>query len=67
MEHQDRTVGLPGVAGGGSWERTVAPASGLSGLDAVRVGGKVVVVGGADYDQTEVKAAMPPSGPEPSC
>jgi len=45
-------------AGRGSWERTVAPADGLSGLDAVRVGGKVVVVGGADYDQTEVKAIV---------
>jgi hypothetical protein len=42
----------------GRWERTVAPANGLSGLDAVRVGGKVVVVGGADYDQTEVKALV---------
>jgi hypothetical protein len=39
-------------------QRTVAPASGLSGLDAVRIGGKVVVVGGADYDQTEVKAIV---------
>jgi hypothetical protein len=46
------------AAGGGRWERTVAPANGLSGLDAVRVGGKVVVVGGADYDQTEVKALV---------
>jgi hypothetical protein len=42
----------------GRWERTVAPANGLSGLDAVRLGGKVVVVGGADYDQTEVKALV---------
>jgi hypothetical protein len=46
------------AAGGGRWERTVAPANGLSGLDAVRVGGKVGVVGGADYDQTEVKALV---------
>jgi hypothetical protein len=36
----------------------VALANGLSGLDAVRVGAKVVVVGGADYDQTEVKALV---------
>lgn len=36
----------------------MAPANGLSGLDAVRIGGKVVVVGGADYDQTEVKAIV---------
>jgi hypothetical protein len=40
------------------WERTIAPANGLSGLDAARVGDKVVVVGGADYDQTEVKALV---------
>jgi hypothetical protein len=42
----------------GRWERTIAPARGLSGLDAVRAGGKVVVVGGADYDGTEVKAVV---------
>jgi hypothetical protein len=48
-----------GVAGeSSSWERTVAPANGLSGLDAVRVGGKVVIVGGADYDQSRVKAIV---------
>lgn len=56
------------VAGGSSdrtvtpardrWERTVAPANGLSGLDAVRAADKIVVVGGADYDQTEVKALV---------
>jgi Kelch motif len=40
------------------WKRTVAPANGLSGLDAVRLASKVVVVGGADYDQTEVKALV---------
>jgi hypothetical protein len=51
--------GDDGAAGrGGPWERTIAPANGLSGLDAVRIGGKVVVVGGADYDQTEVKALV---------
>jgi hypothetical protein len=43
---------------GSGWRRTVAPANGLSGLDAVRVGGKVVVVGGADYDQSRVKAIV---------
>jgi hypothetical protein len=43
---------------GGAWERTVAPANGLSDLEAVRVGDKVVVVGGADYDQTELKALV---------
>jgi hypothetical protein len=42
----------------GPWERTVAPAHGLSGLDAVRVGRRVVVVGGADYPQNEVKALV---------
>jgi hypothetical protein len=42
----------------GRWERTVAPANGLSGLEAVRVGDRVVVVGGADYEQTEVKALV---------
>jgi N-acetylneuraminic acid mutarotase len=47
-----------GAAGAGSWQRTVAPANGLSGLDAVRIGDKVVVVGGADYDGTEVKALV---------
>jgi hypothetical protein len=49
-------AGDGGASEGGRWERTVAPANGLSGLEAVRIGGKVVVVGGADYDQTEVKA-----------
>jgi hypothetical protein len=39
-------------------ERTIAPANGLSGLDAVRVGGRVVVVGGADYSQSRVKAIV---------
>jgi hypothetical protein len=46
------------AGGAGTWQRTVAPANGLSGLHAVRVGGKVVVVGGADYDQAEVKAIV---------
>jgi hypothetical protein len=57
-------LAVPGCAesgtrgGGNGWERTVAPARGLQWLDAVRVGDKVVVVGGADYDQTEVKALV---------
>ena len=50
--------GDSGASDDGRWERTAAPANGLSGLDAVRIGGKVVVVGGADYDQTEVKALV---------
>jgi hypothetical protein len=48
----------PAQARTGRWERTVAPAWGLSGLDAVRVGRRVVVVGGADYSQSEVKALV---------
>jgi hypothetical protein len=47
-----------GAAEGGPWQPTTAPANGLSGLDAVRIGRQVVVVGGADYDQTEVKALV---------
>jgi hypothetical protein len=46
------------LLGDGGWTRTVAPANGLSDLEAVRVGDKVVVVGGADYDQSEVKALV---------
>jgi hypothetical protein len=41
-----------------AWKRTAAPANGLSGLHAVRIGPRVVVVGGADYDQTAVKALV---------
>jgi hypothetical protein len=44
--------------GDGGWARTVAPANGLSELEAVHLGDKVVVVGGADYDQSEVKAVV---------
>jgi Kelch motif protein len=57
-EGSGAAAGGAAADGGGRWERTVAPANGLSGLDAVRVGRKVVVVGGADYDQTEVKAIV---------
>jgi hypothetical protein len=57
-------LAVPGCAesgtrgGGNGWERTVAPARGLQRLDAVRVGDKVIVVGGADYSQSEVKALV---------
>jgi hypothetical protein len=46
------------LIGDGGWERTLAPANGLSDLDAVRVRDEIVVVGGADYDQTELKALV---------
>jgi hypothetical protein len=51
-------VAAGALLGDGGWERTVAPANGLSDLEAVRVGDRVVVVGGADYDQTDVKAVV---------